>query len=139
MTTFARRAADGGCWVVAIALLGVYCGLRSSGERERRAAIALFFSPTQSLPRSRSPSPRILTRWTHLHARRPYERQRTEPCGSYGVVWRTTQETFYETYHDCPMRSRCVERWHRDTGVCSRCRAVRSHCELRRAEPDLDL
>jgi hypothetical protein len=45
MTTFARRAVDGGCWVVAIALLGVYCGLRSYGERERRAAIALFFQP----------------------------------------------------------------------------------------------
>ena len=43
MTTFARRAVDGGCWVVAIALLGVYCGLRGYGERERRAAIALFF------------------------------------------------------------------------------------------------
>ena len=45
MTTFARRAADGGCWIVAIALLGVYCGLRSDGERERRAALALFFQP----------------------------------------------------------------------------------------------
>jgi hypothetical protein len=48
MTTFARRAADGGCWVVAIALLGVYCGLRSYGEHERRAAIASFFKPQPS-------------------------------------------------------------------------------------------
>jgi hypothetical protein len=45
MTTFARRAADGGCWVVAIALLGVYCGLQIYGERERHAAIAQFFKP----------------------------------------------------------------------------------------------
>jgi hypothetical protein len=45
MTIFARRAADGGYWVVAIALLGVYCGLRSDGERERRAALAVFFQP----------------------------------------------------------------------------------------------
>jgi len=45
MTTFARRAADGGYWVVAIALLGVYCGLQSYGERERRAAIAQFSQP----------------------------------------------------------------------------------------------
>jgi len=40
---FASRVFDGGCWVVAIALLGVYCGLRSSGELERRAAISGFF------------------------------------------------------------------------------------------------
>ena len=40
---FASRAFDGGCWVLAVALLGVYCGLRSSGELERRAAIAAFF------------------------------------------------------------------------------------------------
>ena len=41
MTTFAS------CWVVALALLGVYCGLRSYGEQERQAAIAqfLFKSP----------------------------------------------------------------------------------------------
>lgn len=45
MTTFARRVADGGCWVVAIALLGVYCGLQTYGERARRAAIAQFFGP----------------------------------------------------------------------------------------------
>ncbi|HVQ14793.1 MAG TPA: hypothetical protein VMS40_14435 [Vicinamibacterales bacterium] len=45
MTTFARCAADGGCWVVAIALLGVYCGLQAYGERERHAAIAQFFKP----------------------------------------------------------------------------------------------
>ncbi|HLF11189.1 MAG TPA: hypothetical protein VJA26_08235 [Gammaproteobacteria bacterium] len=42
MTTFARRAADGGWWVLAIALLGVYCGLRGYGESERRDAFALF-------------------------------------------------------------------------------------------------
>jgi hypothetical protein len=40
---FASRAFDGGCWVLAIALLGVYCGLRSSSELDRRAAIAVFF------------------------------------------------------------------------------------------------
>jgi hypothetical protein len=40
---FASRAFDGGCWVLAIALLGVYCGLRSSGELDRRAAIAGYF------------------------------------------------------------------------------------------------
>jgi hypothetical protein len=34
---------DGGCWVLAIALLGAYCGLRSGGEHERRAAIAIYF------------------------------------------------------------------------------------------------
>ena len=45
MTTFARRAADGGYWILAIALLGVYCGLRSYGERERQGAIARFFQP----------------------------------------------------------------------------------------------
>jgi hypothetical protein len=43
MTTFARRAANGGCWVVALALFAVYCGLRSYGEQERQAAIARFF------------------------------------------------------------------------------------------------
>ena len=43
MSTFARRAVDGGYWVLAIALVGVYCGLQGYGERERRAAIALFF------------------------------------------------------------------------------------------------
>ena len=36
---------NGSCWVLAIALFGVYCGLRSSGELERRAAIADFFLP----------------------------------------------------------------------------------------------
>jgi hypothetical protein len=45
MTTFAKRAADGGYWILAFALLGVYCGLRSYGEHERRAAIALYFQP----------------------------------------------------------------------------------------------
>ena len=62
MTTLARRAADGGYWVLAIALLGVYCGLQSYGERERRAAIALFFQPhrvaaelTVAEPADRSP------------------------------------------------------------------------------------
>jgi hypothetical protein len=45
MTTLARRAADGGWWVVAITLLGVYCGLRGYGERDRRDAIAQFFQP----------------------------------------------------------------------------------------------
>jgi hypothetical protein len=45
VTTFARRAADGGFWVLAIALLGVYCGLRGYGERERRDAFALFLEP----------------------------------------------------------------------------------------------
>jgi hypothetical protein len=45
MTTFARRAADGGWWVLAIALLGVYCGLRGYGESERRDAFALFLEP----------------------------------------------------------------------------------------------
>jgi len=46
MTTFARRAADCGCWVVALALLAVYCGLRSYGEQEGQAAIAQFlFKP----------------------------------------------------------------------------------------------
>lgn len=45
MTTLARRAADGGWWVVAIALVGVYCGLRGYGERERREAFALFLEP----------------------------------------------------------------------------------------------
>jgi hypothetical protein len=34
---------DGGCWVLAIALLGVYCGLRSGDEHEWRAAVAVFF------------------------------------------------------------------------------------------------
>jgi hypothetical protein len=33
---------DVGCWVLAIALLGVYCGLSSSSELERRGAIAGF-------------------------------------------------------------------------------------------------
>ena len=41
-SAFASRAFDGGCWVLAIALLGVYCGLRAS-ELDRRAAIAVFF------------------------------------------------------------------------------------------------
>ena len=45
MTILARRAANGGWWVLAIALLGVYCGLQSYGERERRAAVAQFFQP----------------------------------------------------------------------------------------------
>jgi hypothetical protein len=45
MTTFARRAADGGWWVLAIALLGAYCSLRGYGERERRDAFALFLEP----------------------------------------------------------------------------------------------
>ena len=45
MTGFASRAMNGGCWVLAIALLGVYCGLRGYGEPERRAAIALFLQP----------------------------------------------------------------------------------------------
>jgi len=45
MTTFASRAANGGYWVLAIALLGVYCGLQGYGERERRAAITLFLQP----------------------------------------------------------------------------------------------
>jgi len=45
MTTFARRAADGGWWALAIALLGVYCGLRGYGESERRDAFALFLEP----------------------------------------------------------------------------------------------
>ena len=40
---FASRVFDLGYWILAIALLGVYCGLRSSGEIERRAAIAGFF------------------------------------------------------------------------------------------------
>lgn len=35
-----------GYWILAIVLLGVYCGLRSSGELERRAAIAGFFYPS---------------------------------------------------------------------------------------------
>lgn len=63
MTTFARRAVDGGYWVVAIALLGVYCGLQSYGERERRAAIAQFLRPhptaaelTVIAPTDRSPA-----------------------------------------------------------------------------------
>jgi hypothetical protein len=42
-SAFASRVFNGSCWVLAIALLGVYCGLRSSGELERRAAIAGFF------------------------------------------------------------------------------------------------
>jgi hypothetical protein len=42
MTTFTRRAVDGGYWVLAIALLCVYCVLQSYGERERHAVIALF-------------------------------------------------------------------------------------------------
>jgi hypothetical protein len=42
MTTFTRRAVDGGYWVLAIALVGLYCALQSYGDRERRAAIALF-------------------------------------------------------------------------------------------------
>jgi hypothetical protein len=42
MTAIASRAANGGWWVLAIALLGVYCGLRGPGERERRDAFALF-------------------------------------------------------------------------------------------------
>lgn len=50
MTTFARRAVDGGYWVLAIALLGVYCGLQGYGERERRAAIALFFQRLSAAP-----------------------------------------------------------------------------------------
>ena len=45
MTIFARRAADGGWWVLAIALLGVYCGLRGYGESERRDSFALFLEP----------------------------------------------------------------------------------------------
>jgi len=45
MTTFTRRAADGGWWVLAFALLVVYCGLRGYGERERRDAFALFLEP----------------------------------------------------------------------------------------------
>ena len=45
MTTFASRAANGGYWILAIALLGVYCGLQGYGERERHAAIALLFQP----------------------------------------------------------------------------------------------
>jgi hypothetical protein len=45
MTTFARRATDGSYWLLAIALLGVYCVLQGYGERERRAALALFFQP----------------------------------------------------------------------------------------------
>ncbi len=62
MATFARHATDGAWWVVAIALLGVYCGLQSYGERERRAAIALLFEPrpvaadiTVVLPTDRPP------------------------------------------------------------------------------------
>ena len=42
MTTFTRRAVDGGYWVLAIALFGLYCALQSYGDRERHAAIALF-------------------------------------------------------------------------------------------------
>ena len=45
MTAFASRAMNGGCWVLAIALLGIYCGLRGYGEPERRAAIVLFLQP----------------------------------------------------------------------------------------------
>ena len=45
MTTLARRVTDGGYWALAIALLGVYCGLQGYGVRERRSAIALFFQP----------------------------------------------------------------------------------------------
>ena len=45
MTTFASRAANGGYWILAIALLGVYCGLQGYGEPERRRAIAVFFQP----------------------------------------------------------------------------------------------
>jgi hypothetical protein len=45
LTAFASRALDGGYWVLAIALLGVYCGLRGYGEHERRTAIALFLQP----------------------------------------------------------------------------------------------
>jgi len=36
----------GGYWLLAIALVGVYGVLQSYGERERRAAIALFFPRT---------------------------------------------------------------------------------------------
>ena len=42
MTTFSRRAVEGGYWILAIALVGVYGVLQSYDERERRAAIALF-------------------------------------------------------------------------------------------------
>jgi hypothetical protein len=42
MTTFTRRAVDGGYWLLAIALLCVYCVLQNYGERGRHAAIALF-------------------------------------------------------------------------------------------------
>ena len=45
VTALASRSVNGGCWVLAIALLGVYCGLRGYGELERRAAIALFLQP----------------------------------------------------------------------------------------------
>ena len=45
MTILARRAANGGWWVLAIALLGLYCGLQGYGERERRDAFALFLEP----------------------------------------------------------------------------------------------
>lgn len=42
MTTFTRRAVNGGYWVLAIALVGVYGVMQSYGERERHAVIALF-------------------------------------------------------------------------------------------------
>jgi hypothetical protein len=56
---FASRAFDWGCWVLAIALLGVYCGLRGSGELERRAAIAAFFNYTGAAQITLGESPDI--------------------------------------------------------------------------------
>jgi hypothetical protein len=50
MSVLASRAVNGCYWLLAIALIGVYGGLQSYGERERRDAIALFFPRPTAAP-----------------------------------------------------------------------------------------
>lgn len=42
ISVFERRGVEAVCWVLAIVLLALYCGARSHGELERRAALATF-------------------------------------------------------------------------------------------------
>jgi hypothetical protein len=42
ISVFARPGANAVCWVLAILLLAVYCGVRSHGGLERQHALAAF-------------------------------------------------------------------------------------------------